>query len=67
MLIGSTFIELNNNKLWCIVSDEIIYFLEFNSFVKRFNFTTTVVAKRKKYYIKTKMKFEKEKKVHDIF
>ena len=64
MLIGSTFLELNNNKLWCIVSDEIIYFLEYNSFVKRFNFTTTVVAKRMKYHLKTKskiLKFSKEK------
>ena len=68
MLIGSTFLELNNNKLWCIVSDEIIYFLEYNSFVKRFNFTTTVVAKRKKYHLKgQKSKILKRKKVHDIF
>ena len=67
MFIGSTFLELNNNKLWCIVSDEIIYFLEYNSFVKRFNFTTTVVAKRKKYHLRTKSKILERKNVHDIF
>ena len=67
MFIGSTFLELNNNKLWCIVSDVIIYFPEYNSFVKRFNFTTTVVAKRMKYLLKTKSEIRERKNVHDIF
>ena len=65
MLIGSTFLELNNNKLWCIVSDVIIYFPEYNSFVKRYNFTTTVVAK--KTTRKEKTHFFKKEKMFMIF